>query len=156
MTGFQLFFINQTKKGFMYQNKFEQLGNSKWSPVNIGNEGIELFVFKEGNLNMDHLDAFFKFMFEKYKVIKVDYFMFVPDTGACLDCKIFYLIFSEYEEGDSSDILIYRNRNLSNYTPNNCSNVYGEISYSIQYDLTQLIKKFDTYSYEVQNKNYNC
>ena len=149
-------FYQSNKKGFMYQNKFEQLGNSKWSPVNIENEGIELFVFKEGNLNMDHLDAFFKFMFEKYKVIKADYFMFVPDTGACLDCRIFYLIFSEYEEGDSSDILIYRNRNLSNYTPNNCSTVYGEISYSIQYDLTQLIKKFDAYSYEVQNKNYNC
>ena len=112
--------------------------------------------FKERNLNMDHLNAFFESMFEKYKVIKADYFMFVPDSGACLDCRIFYLIFSEYEEGDSSEILIYRNTNLSNYTPNNCSSVYGETSYWIQSDLSQLIKKFDAYSYEVQNENYNC
>ncbi|MDB4247467.1 hypothetical protein N9838_00740 [Acidimicrobiia bacterium] len=151
-----IIFYESNKKGFMYQERFEKLGNSKWDSVNIEREGIELFVFKEGNLNLDHLDTYLKFMFDKYSTIKVDYFLYQPDSGACMGCRIFYLIFSEYEEGDFSEIIIHKDKSLLNYYPNNCSSLYGEISERMQNDLSEIINKFNYYSYEIQNKNYTC
>ena len=38
-------FYESGKRGVMYQNRYEKLGNSKWNPDEIVNQNIKLFVF---------------------------------------------------------------------------------------------------------------
>ena len=104
----------------MYQERFEELGNSNWNPAEISNQNINLFIFLENNLKLDHLDIFLEHNFASYNNLKLDVFEFVPNYGGYKNRKLFYIIISPYQNSERFDLLISRDKLINNEEALNC------------------------------------
>ena len=61
----------------MYLEKFE-IRKTSWDSRNIANENIELYVFEQGFLNINHLNVYLSNQFKNYEKIKIDLLLYRP------------------------------------------------------------------------------
>ena len=153
-----IIFYEAEKKGFMYLNRFETLGDSFWDPRNIEKENIELYVFQEGNLNFDHLNIYLSHQFKYYDKIKVDFFLYRPEEGWYEDSNIFYFILSPYKSGDLGDMLISKNQEKAKVNQKliDCFYTNEFLSFKTKYDIDLILSNIYDYQYEILNKSYTC
>ena len=149
-------FYESGKRGVMYQNRYEKLGNSKWNPDEIINQNIKLFVFLENNYVEDHLSIYLKHNIEIHKNLKLDLFEFTPKFGGFKDRKFFYAIFSPYKNEDQYDLLISENNTDENQYTVNCINDNDTLNESIKNNLIDLIDQNTLYSFKLNEDTIIC
>ncbi len=153
-----IIFYESDKKGIMYLEKFEIRGKTSWDSRNIANENIELYVFEQGFLNINHLNVYLSNQFKNYEKIKIDLFLYRPEEGWAKGRKVFYFIFSPYKAGDFSDILILNNSGMDKVNQGLIDCFYSDeqLSSEAKSDLNIILSSIGNYQYEISNKSYNC
>ncbi len=153
-----IIFYESDKKGFMYLEKFEIQGNSKWDSINIERDNIELYVFQQGYLNIDHLDVYLSHQFKNYEKVKIDLFLYRPEEGWYTGGRIFYFILSPFKTGDTADLLISKNDDINNVNQDLINCLYSDeyLTSEAKYDIDFMLSSISFYQYEVINRSYNC
>tara|TARA_A100001015_G_scaffold180547_1_gene200897 strand:- start:4012 stop:6375 length:2364 start_codon:yes stop_codon:yes gene_type:complete len=151
-----IIFYESNKRGFMYQERFEELGNSNWNPIEISYQNINLFVFLENNLKLDHLDIFLEHNFASYNNLKLDVFEFVPSYGGYKNRKLFYIIISPYQNSERFDFLISREKLINNEEALNCIQNSNLLNQTIKDDLNKILEENTVYSFKLSEDTSIC
>ena len=151
-----IIFYESNKRGFMYQERFEELGNSNWNPAEISNQNINLFIFLENNLKLDHLDIFLEHNFASYNNLKLDVFEFVPNYGGYKNRKLFYIIISPYQNSERFDLLISRDKLINNEETLNCIKNSNLLNQTIKDDLNKILEENTLYSFKLSEDTSIC
>jgi hypothetical protein len=142
-------FYEANKKGIMYLESFETLGNTTWDPSGIVDEDIALFVFEENYLKSEHLDTYLNNILKTTNYVKLKIYEDFFRGDGNFQQKFNYSILSPYSEGEDYDILI--SIGTFKEVSEVCFETLGTLTDQMLSDITQFLGGNSNYRFEINN-----
>tara|TARA_Y100000389_G_C17470708_1_gene530430 strand:+ start:3543 stop:5855 length:2313 start_codon:yes stop_codon:yes gene_type:complete len=142
-------FYEANKKGFMYLESFETLGNTKWDSSAIEDEEIALFVFEESYLKSEHLDRYLNNILQTTNYVKLEIYEDYFRGDQNFQQKFNYAIVSPYSLGEDYDILI--SKGTFGEVSEVCLETIVNLTSHMLSDIKQFLEGNSSYRFEINN-----
>jgi hypothetical protein len=144
-----IIFYEANKKGIMYLESFETLGNTTWDPSGIVDEDIALFVFEENYLKSEHLDTYLNNILKATNYVKLKIYDDFFRGDGNFQQKFNYSILSPYSKGEDYDILI--SIGTFKEVSEVCLETVGTLTDQMLSDIKQFLGGNSNYRFEINN-----